>query len=76
MLGAMVTAVGLVMLAITSTGGYARLSRHALGRWLILPCWPIFRSSPSRGRQALRIGAVACLLVGMALLVLGVFQLR
>ena len=67
-LGVIVAAGGLMALVIARMGSYDRLSRHRIGRWLLIPYWPVFRDSPQRGKRALQLAGAFFLIVGVVLL--------
>jgi hypothetical protein len=67
-LGVIVAASGLMALLIARMGSYDRLSRHRIGRWLVIPYWPVFRDSPQRGKRALQLAGVFFLIIGVVLL--------
>lgn len=75
-LGALVAVAGLVVLVVASTGGYARLARHRIGRWFVVPYWPLFRNWPDRGRRTLQLAGALFLVLGVALLAVAALQHR
>lgn len=75
-LGTLVSVAGLVVLVVASTGSYSRLARHRLGRWLVVPYWPLFRKSRDGGKRTLQLAGALFLVIGVALLAAAVLQQR